>query len=112
MQISSIFAFKTYTNIEAFKLCFDIEDASILILAGPAREGLQQIAGCSSVTLVLSSDFSGDIFSPRGGRPAQAQAGGGAGTAEAAGGGGRRRRICIRGARRSSRSPCVEENTL
>jgi hypothetical protein len=33
--------FKTYTDIEA--LCFDIEGVSILILAGPARAGLQQL---------------------------------------------------------------------
>ncbi len=38
---SWISAFKTYTNIEA--LCFDIEGASILILVGPARAGLQQL---------------------------------------------------------------------
>ncbi len=68
---SSISAFKAYTDIEA--LCFDIKGASILILAGPARAGLQQLqAGYSSVTLVLSSDCSEDIFSPTGGCPPQA----------------------------------------
>ncbi len=41
IEDSSISAFKTYTNIEA--LCFNIEGASILILAGPARAGLQQL---------------------------------------------------------------------
>ncbi len=57
------------------------------------------IAGCSPATLVLSSDCSEDIFSPRGGHPAQAHAGerggGGACNAEAAGGGGRRRRMMM-----------------
>jgi hypothetical protein len=45
IEDSLILAFKTYTNyvtdIEA--LCFDIEGASILILAGLARAGLQQL---------------------------------------------------------------------
>jgi hypothetical protein len=36
-----ISAFKTYTNIEA--LFFEIEGASILILVGRARAGLQQL---------------------------------------------------------------------
>jgi hypothetical protein len=41
IEDSSISAFKTYTNIKA--LCFDVEGASILILAGPARAGLQKL---------------------------------------------------------------------
>ncbi len=41
IEDSSIFAFKTYTNIEA--LCFEIEGALVLILAGPACAGLQQL---------------------------------------------------------------------
>jgi hypothetical protein len=41
VEDSSILAFKTYTNIEA--LCFNIKGASILILAGPACAGLQQL---------------------------------------------------------------------
>jgi hypothetical protein len=32
---------QTYNDLEA--LCFDIEGASILILAGPAHAGLQQL---------------------------------------------------------------------
>jgi hypothetical protein len=41
MEDSSISAFKPYTDIEA--LCFDIEGALVLILAGPACAGLQQM---------------------------------------------------------------------
>jgi hypothetical protein len=111
IEDSSISAFKTYTNIEA--LCFDIEGASILILAGPAREGLQKLQ--VSVTLVLRSDCSEDMFTPRGGCPALAQAVVGEGpacTAEAAGGGGRQPRISTRCIHRSGRRPCDEEDSV
>ncbi len=47
------------------------------------------ISGCSSVTLVLNSDCSHgeDMFTPRGGRPALAQAGGGCALRRRGGGG-------------------------
>jgi hypothetical protein len=41
IEDSSISAFKTFTDINC--LCFNINVASILILASPARAGLQQL---------------------------------------------------------------------
>ncbi len=43
IEDSLILAFETNTNIEASSLCFKIEGASILIVAGPASAGLQQL---------------------------------------------------------------------
>jgi hypothetical protein len=101
-------------HIPILQLCALISKV-LRVLAVLARAGLQQLQACSSssVTLVLSSDCSEDIFSPRGGRPALAQAdwgGGGrdpplaASTAESAGCCGSLRHISTRCSRRSSTS--------
>ncbi len=57
IEDSSISALKTYTNIEAFKLCFDIEGASISILAGRLL-----VQGCSNCRMQFSSSYVGTQF--------------------------------------------------